>query len=137
MDILLNNLDFFISILVFVAVFFMSFFVVPFAQKKGWLSQDAINSTQKALEIAQLIASNMNLGSAAGKTNTILQSTKAAVSFVEKTMKLENNEDKKDNAMEISIKFLEQEGIEVTDEMKKLIEVGIESAVSILPKTNN
>jgi hypothetical protein len=137
-EFLTNNIDLFWTVGTIVVLFLATFIFMPFAQKKGWLTPAGMEAAHKALEMATLAVSSVNLGNAAaGKTAMILKATEAAVGYVEQTMKLDDNEAKRLNAQKAAIDFLKHEGIEVTDELQKLIDVGLQSAVNKLPKTNS
>jgi len=136
MQFFIDNANLFLIFISFVAIFIATFIAIPYAQRKGWLSSSNLEAAHKALEMATLALGSLSIGAGiAGKTALILKATEAAVGYVEQTMKLENNTEKRLHAQETTIRFLEQEGIEISDDLRKLIEVGLQSAVNKLPKT--
>lgn len=132
-----DNYALLITLAAIVVMFVGTFIAIPLAKKKGLLTQKNIDAVQEALEMVNLAVKNLNLPSAAASTTTlILRAAEAAVGYVEQTMKFEDNDQKREHATKAAIDFLKHEGIEVTDDLQKLIEVSLQSAVSKLPKTN-
>lgn len=124
-----------ISLLVILAVVVIGFVVTPFLNKKGLLKDINLAVSSNALEIAQIVAKNSNYKDN-DKTVAILEVAKTCVRYVEQTAKEKDNELKKGLAQEMIIDTLIQMGISITPDIERLIELGIESAVNALPKTN-
>lgn len=134
MNFFIENETFLMVIGMLTLVILATFVAIPYLKKKGVLNQANVDAIQSVLSVAQLIVGNI---AGAGKVSVILKSAEAAVGYVEQTMKLEDNDAKKQSAEEATIKLLQHEGIVINDKMKELIEIGIQSAVKALPKTDN
>lgn len=117
----------------------IGFVGVPFMRKKGWITDERTQTTKQVLEIANLILKNIEMkdNDVKDKTLLVLQIAEIAVRYVEQTSATtRDNKKKKELAQKSVLETLQLMNIEITPDIEKVIELGIESAVNQLPKTN-
>jgi hypothetical protein len=124
--------------LIVIAVLGIGYFLIPFLKRKGWFSTEDAKGTTQLMELIGAILKNVDFNNKnlQDKVNLIFEITETSVKYVEQTMTTEDNSKKKEYAVSTVEQILAQLNIELTDEIKHLIEVGIESAVNSLPATN-
>lgn len=110
------------------ALFLLGFFLAPYLTKNG--KQKVVQGTDDVLQTLQTLVGHLNIGSMQGTAQTILNVAETVVHYVEQTMGEADNEAKKDTAVQTATTILGKIGVEVTDQEKQLLDVGIESAVS-------
>ncbi|MCY9737466.1 hypothetical protein M5X17_27575 [Paenibacillus alvei] len=122
---------------VLLIIFLVGFVLVPFLKKKGYLQSESIEVTKQMLTLAGVVLDNLNTNNTDThkKAEAIVKVCERAVLYVEQTEKYSMNEDKKKLAVDTAIDMLEQMGVTVDEKVERLIEVGIESAVMLLPRT--
>lgn len=126
-----------IIIIVAAAVIAVGFLLVPWLRKRGALDKEAVETTKMLLELVGLIVKSVKTDpNIKNQIDIVFGVCTKVVQYVEQTMKYEDPQDKKLYAYSAVIAILDQMNIELTDENKRLIEIGIEAAVSALPKTN-
>lgn len=115
----------------------IAFILVPYLKNKGLLNEQNTQAANQVLSLIGLVLSNINIGNDKVKSEaeTIFNITQKVVQYVEQTMDADGAS-KKQAALEAAKDILAKLNIELTPDNEKLIEVGIESAVSVLPKTN-
>lgn len=125
-------------IVVILAAVGIGYWLIPILKKNGILKEEGIKGTQQILSLIALVLQNIKIedGDVKSDINTIFGICQKVVQYVEQTMKDELPEDKKLHAMQVIEGVLGTLGIELSDDIKKLIEIGIESAVNLLPRTN-
>ncbi len=124
--------------IVVAAVLAIGFVLVPYLKKKGLINDQNIDATNQILQIAGLILSSLDIKNEKIKSeaDTIFDISNKVVQYIEQTMKAVDNVAKKQAAIDVIKEILGKLNIQVTPDNEKLIEVGIESAVNVLPKTN-
>jgi hypothetical protein len=125
-----------ILVVVALIVLAIGFVGVPYLKAKGIINEQNTQTTLTLLNLIETVSKSLNLGDKT-KTNieTIFGVTEKVVQYVEQTMTNETNDAKKKYAVDTTIDILKQLGIEVSVDNVRLIELGIESAVSVLEKT--
>lgn len=125
-----------ISLVVTVLAFLIGFILAPYIREKGLFNNKSLALTNQLLDMSQIIIKNTNMKDK-DVSLTVLEVASIAVQYIEQTAGFERrNEVKKELAIKTVIKTLNSMKIEITDDIEELIELGIESAVSRLPKTN-
>jgi hypothetical protein len=125
-----------ILIVVVVLAAVIAFALVPYLMKKGFLNQGNVDVSKQFLSIVESLLAATHIGNV-DHNHQIFAVCERVVLFIEQTMKDVEPESKKARAVELVEEVLESLHIEVSDKIKTLIEVGIESTVKLLPKTNN
>jgi predicted transcriptional regulator len=115
----------------------VGFILTPYLKNKGILTEENVLVTKQVLEISKLIAKNLEYKDDSKETVImILEISDAAVRYVEQTAGMERRNDaKKDMAVKSVLQTLKLMKVNVTDDVMKLVELGVESAVNSLPKT--
>lgn len=130
-----------VTILILVVVVFaivaIGFILVPWLKNKEIIKEESINTTKQMLELIGLVLKSIQTDNSKSKDEIelVFGICEKVVYYVEQTMKNDGNDIKKDYAVKASKEILEKMNIEVTDDMEKMIEIAIESAVNLLPKT--
>lgn len=138
MEFINNNLETILSLFFILLNLILGWIIIPFMKKNKLLSQEKIDMTKRLVGMLELVNSNVKYSNnnIKDKTSMILKFAEHGTNYVEQVMKSESNENKKLIAIETTVKLLEQSGVYVDDKLLQLIQIGIESAVSKLPKTN-
>lgn len=124
-----------IIIAVIVVVVLGAFLLVPYLKKKGILNQGNVDATKQVLNIAETLLNTLHIGNA-DRNHQVFTVCEKVVQYIEQTMKYDEPEAKKIEAEKAVLDALDALHIHVNDKIKALIEIGIESAVNLLPKTN-
>jgi hypothetical protein len=134
--IITQNIELLTIILVAICVVILGFVITPLLRKKGVKAEDTKTVEQLVVLVKHLV-SQIKFENQDSKKNALLvfEVTEIVVRYIEHTMKLEDNDKKKLEAIKIVGDILSSTGFDLTEDQKILIEVGIESAVSRLSKT--
>jgi len=126
-----NNL---LIILITLGVFAIGFILVPYLQKNKIINNSNVEKFSDLLILANYLVKGMKPNNFYDVANKVALEV---VNYVEQTMKDQDNETKKQHAMETAELLLDSLGYKITDDERKIIEVLIESAVSYLPPTHS
>lgn len=117
--------------LVVLAIFFIGFIAVPWLSKKGYLKKDSTKTTEQILQVVGIILKNLNINKdAKDQATLIFNICEKVVAYIDQTSEHDSNEEKKAFAVTCVNDILVQLKIDVNDDVKKLIEIGIEAAVN-------
>lgn len=138
-----NNIAIIAIIVVAVAaVFGISYIAIPLLIRKGVNVEAGIDGTGKVLNAADYVVDTAR-GFFPGVpalaiVDEIIAWAKNGVEAAEQLYKTSNieSEQRKEKATEIVYQYIEAAGVEMTDDMRKIIDGSIEAAVFALPKTN-
>ena len=123
-----------VSVLV---AFLVGFLLVPYMTKKGWINDKNAEMTKQLLAISKLIVKNIETDNKnVDNALLVFDVAEIAVRYVEQMAKDEPNAVKKEQAQKVVMDTLEKLNIEITNDIKALVELGIESAVNALPEDN-
>lgn len=110
---------------------------ISFLKKKGILTETNIETTKTTIAILEMILKNIKFNDEyKSQTEKVFAVAETAVRYVEQVIKNDDNAVKKETAFNTTLEILKTLNIEATDEIKTLVEFGIESAVNSLPKTS-
>lgn len=110
---------------------------ISFLKNKGILTNENVETTKMTITILEMILKNIKFNETyQNEAERVFAIAKVSVGYVEQVMKNDDNVIKKETAFNTTLEILKTLDIEVTDDIKTLIEFGIESAVNTLPKTN-
>lgn len=137
MQFLNDNMGSIVGLAVLIAVLAVGYFLVPYMKKQGLVSEQGMKNISQLLELAKIILNNTKLKSETKvSAEKIFQVADIAVRYVEQVSQDLSNEEKKKKAIEVTLSTLQRLGFEATVDQKKLIEIGVEAAVNLLPKTH-
>lgn len=133
MDFLVNNKDLFITISLVLGILGLGLVGIPFLKRKGYIEKDDTEFTIQLLELMKLLIYELNLGNEKVKENTMIvfKIAEITVNYIDKNMDL-NGQNIEDVSYETAIELLEELDIEITEERKKMIKLGIKFAVNNL-----
>lgn len=138
MEFILMNLDLIITIVAVFGILAIGFFLMPFLKRKGYIKDTDVQLTGQLIEVVKLLVASTKFKNDETKDTTLLifEITSKIVQYIEQSMTLEDNKAKKEKAYLTVLEILAELDIEVTEQRKKLIEIGIESAVNLLSPTH-
>ncbi len=126
-----------LALVIGVGLVALGLYGVSFLKKKGILTNENIETTKMTITILEMILKNIKFDeNYKSEAERVFAIAKTSVLYVEQVMKNDDNVIKKETAFNTTIEILRTLNIEITDDMKMLVEFGIESAVNTLPKTN-
>jgi hypothetical protein len=137
-EFLLANSELLIVISIVIGILVLGFFLMPYLKRKGVIKDSDAQLTGQLIEIVKLVIMNTQFKDDKTKDQTLLifEICNTVVRYIEQSMRLEDSKDKKEKAYLTVLEILAELDIEVTEQRRKLIEVGIESAVNLLPPTH-
>jgi Bacteriophage holin of superfamily 6 (Holin_LLH) len=134
MKFVIDNSELLLNIVLIVLSVIIGYWLIPLLKNKKKISEEQLKNIEAMIQFSQLFMKSLNV-SKKEKMDIIFELSMKTVEYVEQVMKFENNDNKKKNAVELVRDSLEYLGYEVSEEDLKMIELGIESAVNLLPKT--
>lgn len=136
MDMIMQNADLIVIVLLVAMSIGIGYFLVPYLQREKKLSEQGVGGILTVLELTKVLTSSMKLKEdSKEKVDMIFEVTQTVVRYVEQTMKHQENGVKKENAIQFVYDTLSYLNISINEKERKLIELGIESAVQQLPST--
>jgi hypothetical protein len=128
-----------ISLLIVAGILGVGFWLVPFLKSKGYLNDKSMADTDQLMQLANIIVKNLDFkdDKVENTVKNVFAVSEVVVKYVEQTLKNQDNAAKKDYAVNAVKDILTKVGVVVTADIEQLIEIGIESAVNSLPKTND
>lgn len=137
MEFIQENYGVIVSAIVMVIAVLLAFVVLPFLKSRGVNISGGSATVAEILKVLRIILKNTDMDSKAKKdAEKILEIAEVSVRYVEQVSKDLSNDEKKAMAMQTTLQALASMGIVVNEDLMQLIEVGIEAAVNLLPKTN-
>ena len=141
MELLTNNVDFLLIIISLVSVAFgVIYGVIPLLTKKGIDVKGAIKDTDTILDTADHVIDTAKYFfpgvPALEAIDRILDVAQKGVSAAEQLYKTSQIAEEQRKEKEFVYKAINAAGVEITDDLKKIIDGAIEAAVFALPKTH-
>lgn len=137
MEFIQENYGVIVSAIVMVIAVLLAFVVLPFLKSKGVNIAGGSATVAEILKVLRIILKNTDMDSKAKKdAEKVLEIAEVSVRYVEQVSKDLTNDEKKAMAVQTTLQALASMGIVVNEDLMQLIEVGIEAAVNLLPKTN-
>jgi hypothetical protein len=116
----------------------IGFFLVPYLKNKNIINEQNSQTALQFIQLANMILSSIKFDTdVQNKSKLVFEIAEISVRYVEQTVKDGDNAKKKVLAFETIAQILMQMNIKVDKDVETLIEFAIESAVNVLPKTNN
>jgi hypothetical protein len=138
MSFIQDNAVLFISVAVLIASYIFAYVVVPYLNKRGILTKDNVKQGQEILDLTREIFMAFNVKDENKQlAEKVFHIAEKSVHYIEQTMNDSDNTQKKQSAVDIAADILEQMGIQVDSKILSLLEIGIEAAVHLLPKTKD
>lgn len=134
MEFLVNNQELLITIGLILGVLSSGLFVVPWLKRNNYIDNNDTQFTKELLELMKLLMYELNLKEDLKEhTKIIFQVAEIAVDYVDANLDLQSRTIE-DVSYKTVVELLNEFDIEITEERKRLIELGIKFAVSKLNK---
>lgn len=124
-----------LAVLVIVVILAMGFFLIPLLNRNGITNQVHSENIAQIIDFAKQVNNGSQLSQPTKDiVSKVFDVAKIAVSYVEQTMTDVDNSHKKLAAEKTVSDILNTMGVKVGESEKNLINIGIESAVNLMPK---
>lgn len=134
MDFIVNNQELFITIGLIICVLGTGLFFVPWLKRNNYIDQQSTDFTQELLELMKLLMYELNLKDETKEhAMNFFRIAEIAVDYVDANLDLQGRKIE-EVSYEKVLELLNELGIELTDQRKRLIEMGIQYAVDKLGK---
>ena len=136
MEFLISNQELFITIVLIICVLGIGLFFAPWLKRNNYIDNSDTHFTQELLEIMKLLLYELNLkDDAKEQAMDFFRIAEIVVDYVDANLDLQG--DSIENVTYVTIlELLNEMEIELTDERKRLIELGIQYAVGKLSKVD-